>query len=330
MRRPGEDTDAPARQPGRGTVFRKSQGRYWLRTPGGAVACSLSNKLRKDLVRPTADPSSLRAHVVGVREIRVVDPVAVGDEVEFLPGGGGAGMITGVLPRRSRISRRAPGSRPLEQVLVANVDQFVPIFAAAQPPPRWNLLDRYLATAEAAGIEALVCVTKLDLAEESSLQPEADMYRRLGYRVLLTSVVTGRGLEGLAEALRGRVSVLAGKSGVGKTSLLNALEPGLGLRVNEVSAATGKGKHTTTHLEMFPLEDGGFVVDTPGVREFGLWEVPASEVASLFREMRPYLGGCRFGAGCAHLREPGCAVRDAVAAGEITSRRYESYRRMRE
>ncbi len=150
-------------------------------------------------------------------------------------------------------------------------------------------------------------------------------YHRLGYPAVLTSVLTGTGLEDLKQAITGRVSVLVGKSGVGKTSLLNAIQPGLGLRVNEVNSFTRKGKHTTTNLEMFSLDGGGALIDTPGVREFGLWDVEADELAGHFPEMRPYLGRCRFGFGCLHIEEPGCAVRKAVMGGHIHPRRYQSY-----
>jgi ribosome biogenesis GTPase len=202
------------------------------------------------------------------------------------------------------------------------------------------MLDRYLVSAEAAGLPALVCITKLDLVQEpgggadNDIAAEVDVYRRAGYPVVLVSARTGQGLDELRAALRGRISVFLGKSGVGKTSLLNALEPGLGLRVNAVSQVTGKGKHTTTHLEMFPLDLEGTgrteaaIVDTPGVREFGLWDVDETDLALFFPELRPYLGHCRFGLDCSHDEEPGCAVRKAVVGGEISPRRYQSYLRL--
>jgi len=231
-----------------------------------------------------------------------------------------------VLPRRNKLTRRAAGRKALEQVIVSNVDQIVPIMAAARPEPKWNLLDRYLAAAEYAGIPALIVITKMDLVDEGDLAPELDYYQRIGYPVLLTSAESGRGIEELRNAFTGNLSVLIGKSGVGKSSLLNALQPGLGLRVSEVSQGQiGKGRHTTTYLEMFALDGGGSVVDTPGMREFKIGVEYGADLALLYPDLRPFVGYCKFGLDCRHEREPGCAVRDALEAGEISLRRYQSY-----
>lgn len=307
-----------------GTVFRKAQGQYSVHAGGRMVACSLSSKLRKQLVYPTAAPWSIRPHVVSVEDIRMVDPVAIGDAVRFVDAGDSDGMITEVLPRRNALARRAAGAKPIEQVIVANVDQVVPVFAAANPTPKWELLDRQLAGAEAAELPAVICITKLDLVRTEAIAQEVQTYRKIGYRVICTSTVTGEGVEEFKAALRGRASVFAGTSGVGKTSLLNRVQPELGLRVNEVSRHTGKGKHTTSHLEMFALDIGGSVIDTPGMREFGVWNVDSDDMDSLFAEIRPYVGRCRFGMDCSHTHEPGCAIKAAVAAGEISERRYRS------
>jgi ribosome biogenesis GTPase len=312
-----------------GKVFRKSTGAYFVNCEGNTIACSISNRLRKVLVYPTADPSSLPHRVRAVEEIRSVDPIAVGDEVRFATSGDGTGMITEVLPRRTAFARRATGRKPLEHVMVANVDQIVAVFAVALPAPKWNMLDRYLADAEATGVPAVVCMTKLDLDTKGDLASDIEIYRKIGYPVILTSAVTGLGIEELKGALSTKASVLLGKSGVGKTTLLNAIEPGLGLRVAEVSKSTEKGRHTTSHFEMFELGCGGNVVDTPGTREFGLWDVGEQGLAWLFREMQPHLGKCKFGADCSHVHEPGCAVRDAVESGDISELRYRSYVRMR-
>lgn len=313
-----------------GTVFRRAIGAYDVEVDGWAIRCVLSSKLRKRLIYPTADTGSARRQVVAVGGIGALDPVAIGDQVRLIEAGDDGGMIVEVLPRRNKLIRRASGRRNLEQTIVANVDQVVPVFAVAEPTPVWEMLDRYLAASEAQQIPPLICMTKSDLASPDDLTDTLDDYRRIGYRVMETSIRTGEGIDALHDALRGRVSALVGKSGVGKTSLLNALEPGLGLRVGAISESTGKGRHTTTRLEMFPLATSARVIDTPGVREFGLWEVDPDNLDQLFPEMRPYLGQCRFGMSCVHDREPGCAVKAAVEEGKVSARRHQSYLRLRD
>ncbi|MDD5367807.1 MAG: ribosome small subunit-dependent GTPase A [Anaerolineaceae bacterium] len=322
-----------------GVVYKKSTGIYFVHpiaTPGGVIPCAISNRLRKQLVYPTAASSSLSHRVRQVKALEHSDPIAIGDVVHFHHTGDGAGLIFEMLPRRNRLARRTAGRGAFEQVVAANLDQVIPVFAAAQPYPHWNLLDRYLAAAESFGLAARVCITKVDLARgaDGAIEPELKSavgeYRKIGYPVHLLSPVTGEGLDELRAALGGRTSVLVGKSGVGKTSLLNALQPGLGLRVNAVNQTTGKGKHTTTWLELFGLDSGGAILDTPGMREYGLWDVHADDLALLFPELRPWLGQCRFGLDCRHAEEPGCAIRKAVMAGEISPRRYQSYLRLRE
>jgi ribosome biogenesis GTPase len=260
--------------------------------------------------------------------------VAVGDRVHFNAINRHTGTILAVLPRRNKLSRPSPknGKRSFEQVIASNVDQIVPVFSTASPIPKWGLLDRYLVAAEAAGLRALVCISKSDLAPSSpDLQEKLGIYSAIGYPVLLVSALTGAGLPELVDALQGRISVLVGKSGVGKSSLLNALQPGLNLQVQSVTRGVkGKGRHTTTHLEMFPLHAGGSIVDTPGIREFGLWDIYVDELADCFPEMAPLVGQCRFGLDCRHDKEPGCAIRKAVMDGKISPRRYQSYMRLLE
>lgn len=311
-----------------GKVYKKSIGQYWVKTGDRKVVCSISSKLRKRFLYPTADPSSIRPHVVAVKEIRTVDPVVIGDEVVYEESEDGTGVVTEVLPRRNKLNRRAAGPEPLEQVIVANLDQMVAVVSAAHPKPSWRLLDRYLADAEFLEIPALISFTKMDLVDEKEFVKEVKVYQELGYSMVLSSAVTGQGLDELKARLKDKVSVFLGKSGVGKTTLLNAIQPDLGLAVQEISDKTGKGKHTTSHLEMFELGFGGFIVDTPGMREFGLWKADEMNVAWLFREMRPYIGQCKFGASCTHSHEPGCAIKRAVAEGKITERRYDSYLRI--
>lgn len=317
-----------------GVVFRKTLGHYTVHTNGRELDCTLSSLIHKQLIYSTADPTSMRTRVQDVRVVEHTDPVAIGDRVRFVEAGGDRGMIVEILPRRSRLSRPAPvpGQRVFEQVIVSNADQVVPIFSVASPTPKWGLLDRYLVAAEATGLPPLIVITKLDLSwKNPELEPDLEIYRQIGYPIRLVSSVTGEGIEELKSALRGKMSVLVGKSGVGKTSLLNAIQPGLGLRVKAVGhGEVGKGRHTTTHYEMFKLDFGGTLVDTPGMREFGLWEIEAGQLASLFPEMAGFVGQCKFGLSCRHDREPGCAVRAAVMAGSISPYRYQSYMRLRE
>jgi ribosome biogenesis GTPase / thiamine phosphate phosphatase len=319
-----------------GVVFRKTPGHYTVHylSGGREIDCALSSLLHKQLIYSSANPASSHHRVQEVRELNHVDPVAIDDRVRFVDAGDGRGMIMEVLPRRSKLSRPAPvpGQRVFEQVIVSNADLIVPMFSVASPTPKWGLLDRYLASAEAAGLPTLTVITKMDLAGKNrSLEAELEIYRRIGYPIQLVSSVTGEGIEELKGSLQGRMSVLVGKSGVGKTSLLNAIQPGLGLRVKAVSQGDqGKGRHTTSHLEMFELDSGGRLVDTPGMREFGLWEIAREDLAFLFREMSGYVGRCKFGVGCHHDQEPGCAVRKAVMAGEISPHRYKSYMHLKE
>jgi ribosome biogenesis GTPase len=333
-----------------GIVVKKTLGKYTVRSAGGSpISCTLAGNLRKQLMFSIADPSSMPKRVLDVKEIDTVDPVAVGDEVSLDLAADGSGVITAIRPRRNKLSRpvtdgaritKKRGAR--EQVVVANVDQIVVVMPAANPPPSWNLLDRYLATAEASDIPALICFTKADMmpadraptpdeppAWEPPLLPEIKLYQQIGYRVIVTSAISGLGIDEAKMALKDRVSVLWGKSGVGKTSLLNAIEPGLGLRVKEVNAHNSEGRHSTTHLEMFDLSFGGGVIDTPGQRAFKIYN-EIDDYAQLLPEMRDYIGRCKFGLDCTHTREPGCAIKSAVSAGVITSRRYESFLGMKE
>lgn len=251
--------------------------------------------------------------------------VAAGDIVWFRPDGQKEGIIERVEPRRGIISRN---SRGRQHVLVANVDQVVIVTSAAEPRLKPNLIDRLLVTAEKARIRPVICINKIDLIHAADLMPLVGVYSQLGYEVQLVSAAIGQGIGRLRDRLRDAESVVTGQSGVGKSSLLNVVEPGLELRVQTVSDESQKGRHTTTTAELIPLSFGGYVVDTPGIRQFQLWDVIPEEVAEFFRELRPYVSRCRF-PDCTHTHEADCAVKDAVADGWIDTRRYESYVQIR-
>lgn len=247
--------------------------------------------------------------------------VAAGDNVWIRPEGTNEGFIERIEPRTSVVSRTSKGRR---HVIVANVEQLVIVASAAEPSIKPNLIDRYLITAEKIGIRPVICINKIDLIDAAKLQTLAGTYGQMGYEVHFVSAATGQGMRRLHQLLQGRESVVSGQSGVGKSSLLNSIEPGLGLRVNAVSQENQKGKHTTTTAVLLPLSIGGYVVDTPGIRQFQLWDVIPVEVAGYFRDLRPYVSLCRF-PNCSHTHEIDCAVKHAVADGRIDPRRYESY-----
>jgi ribosome biogenesis GTPase len=247
--------------------------------------------------------------------------VAAGDRVWVRPEGADEGIIERIEPRHGVLSR---ASRGRQHVIVANVDQLIVVVSAAEPKLKPHLVDRYLVTAEKAGVDPVVCINKIDLIDPAELQPLVGVYAQLGYQTLLVSAEKRWNIEALRLRLRNRQSAFTGQSGVGKSSLLNAIEPGLHLRVREVSAENEKGRHTTTTAELIPLAVGGYVFDTPGIRQFQLWDVIPEELPGFFRDLRPYVSHCRY-PDCTHTHEEPCAVKDAVADGFIDARRYESY-----
>jgi ribosome biogenesis GTPase len=247
--------------------------------------------------------------------------VAAGDVVLFRAAPGQEGIIERVEPRHGVLSRT---SRGRQHVIVANIDQLLIVGSAAEPYLKPNLIDRFLVSAEKANFRPIICINKVDLVDLASLQPLIGAYSQMGYAVLLVSARTGFGIDRLRRRLAGRQSVISGQSGVGKSSLLNAVEEGLHLRVSAVSAESQKGRHTTTTAQVLRLANGGYVVDTPGLRQFQLWDVIPAEVAGYFRDIRPFVSRCRY-PNCTHTHEDGCAVKDAVADGWLDARRYESF-----
>lgn len=250
--------------------------------------------------------------------------VVTGDEVLLTPHGTDAGVIERVEPRRGVLAREHQGQ---QHVLVANVSQVLIVASLESPPLKPNLIDRFLVSAEKGQARAVIAMTKADLVDTAEVQPIVGRYSELGYRTVLTSLQTGMGLDQLRAWLINERTVVAGQSGVGKSSLLNSIQPGLALKTGEVSAWTQKGKHTTRVARLMPLAEGGWVVDTPGIRQLELWNVPPGEVEAYFPEFRPLVAHCRF-PNCLHLQEEGCAVQAAVQSGLVALPRYESYLRM--
>lgn len=293
----------------RGFVIRAQSGFFTVKTDQGERVARLRGRLKRG--RATEDL------------------VAIGDWVELSPLDGEEALIESVEERTSEITRSAPDSRgDYQQVLVANPDQLVLVFACANPEPHLGMLDRYLVIAEEQDVPVWIIANKTDLVSDDEARLLFDPYVSIDYPLLYTSAETGQGLAEFKDGLVGKVSALTGPSGVGKTSLLNAIQPGLGLDVSEVSQATTKGRHTTVVRQMLPLEGGGYVADTPGLKALALWDIEPEELDGYFREIRPLVADCQF-RNCSHIEERGCAVRAAAEAGQIDLRRYASYIRMR-
>ena len=292
-----------------GLVIRAQSGFLTVKTDAGEYICRLRGRLKQGETEG--------------------DIVAVGDRVTVTPNDDGSGTIERVHDRNSVFSRVRSGiKRDFRQILLANPDQVVIVFACAQPEPHLRMLDRFLVIAEKQEIGALIVANKVDLVTQEQAESIFGMYVDLGYPVLYTSAHTGQGVDILRNRLKDNISALAGPSGVGKSSLLNAIQPDLGLHVRAVSEATSKGMHTTHVRELFPLDIGGYVADTPGIRSLALWDTEPEELDAYFVEMRDRVSDCKF-SDCTHTHEPGCAIRKAVEAGEIAPERYHSYLRLR-
>lgn len=291
-----------------GWITKLLSGFYTVQTENGPVTCQLRGKLKR-----------LRASG---------DIAALGDRAAITLLTDGTGVIEEIAPRQRALIRTAPTARgPYRQVLLANPDQAVFVFACAHPTPHLRMLDRFLIVAEQQGIPALIVANKIDLAGPEILNQFA-IYPPLGYPVIYTSARSGEGVVELRENLTGKISALAGPSGVGKSSLLNAIQPALGLAVREVSQATTKGRHTTVVRQLFALEGGGYVADLPGMRMLSLWDIQPEELDGYFPELRPLVQECQYN-DCSHQNEPGCAVTEAVERGMVAKERYESYLRLR-
>ncbi len=292
-----------------GLIVKAQSGFFTVQTEKDAVVCQLRGRLKKGP--------------------RSGDIAAIGDRVRFTRLDDGSGVIEEILPRQRAIVRLDPRPRGVyRQILLANPDQVLFTFACSQPAPRLRMLDRYLVIAEKQEVAPVIVANKVDLIGLEKARAIFGLYEGIGYRVLYTSVVDNLGLDTLRDLLKDKLSALAGPSGVGKSSLLNAIQPGLGLSVRAVSSVMKKGRHTTVVRQLVPLEEGGYVADTPGWKSLALWDTEPAEVDAYFPEIAPLVAHCQF-SDCTHQHEPGCAVLAALEKGEISRQRYESYVRMR-
>jgi ribosome biogenesis GTPase len=333
-----------------GVVLNGAHGIYDVHTANGVVRCTLRGKLKKAFAQAQSTRSQSKARArqdkilldpAYMRRVERVEkrdstenplPVrlSVGDYVKLRRLDANTGMIEEILPRQSALARRDASSsakKLVQQTMLANLDQVVLVFAAAQPEPHFGLLDRYLSICESTELRPLICLNKADLPHDARVKEEAALYTRIGHPVLWTSIETGQGIEQLRELLKDHTSLFTGSSGVGKSSLVNSIEPGMALRTGLVSDSTGKGKHTTTGSQLYPLSDGGWLADSAGIRALAAINIPPAELAASFIEFRPYLGECEY-SDCVHSDEEGCAIVQAMKDGLIDERRYKSYVRI--
>lgn len=306
-----------------GLVVREQSGFYWVETDEENIyTCRMRGKLKE-----VAQSS---------------DIIAIGDKVDFTPNDADdgidelRGIIDKVHERHAVLSRavrttgkRGAGQAQREHVLIANLDAALFVFSAAQPTPNWKLLDRLLVSAEANLLdEVVIVINKVDVMDEATLMPLLKPYQDMGYPILFTSAMENTGIDALREQLKGKISVLTGPSGVGKTSLLNSIRPGLARATNSISDYSQEGMHTTRDSALIKLDDNSYLADTPGIRRMSVWDIEPEELDGYFLDIADYVPNCKF-ANCAHESEPGCAVKAAVEAGDISQRRYEHFLELR-
>ncbi len=329
-----------------GVVLNGAHGIYDVHTDIGILRCTLRGKLKRAFAqaqsaksvskaRPRYDklltlPKTQRIEQRDATTHALPVRLSVGDYVKLRQLDESTGMIEEILPRQSALSRKDTGStskKVIQQTMLANLDQVVLVFAVAQPEPHFGMLDRYLAICESAEIRPIICLNKVDLQHEQRVDAAAALYSRLGYTVIWTSTKTGEGIETLRSLLRERTTLFSGPSGVGKSSMVNAIEPGMAIKTGLISNATGKGKHTTTGSQLYQLSGGGWLADSAGIRALAAWNIAPEDLAWCFIEFRPYLGEC-FYSDCQHIDEEGCAIRQAVEDEVINEHRYTSYVRI--
>ena len=262
-----------------------------------------------------------------IKGIRSTNPVAIGDRVEFSPLPDNTALISGIDDRKNYVIRKSTNLSKQSHILAANIDQCFLIVTLSQPETSTTFIDRFLASAEAYRIPVVIVINKTDLLDKEGkelLDAVVNLYEAIGYQCCTVSALTGEGTEKLRELLNGNITLLSGNSGVGKSTLINTLFPGMNLKTAEISNAYKMGKHTTTFSEMFPIEGGGYIIDTPGIKGFGTFDMEPEEVGHYFKEIFKFSEGCRFG-NCTHTHEPGCAVIEAVERHDISQSRYNSY-----
>ncbi len=294
-----------------GLVIRATGSWYEVRVGDETVRCRIRGKLR-------------------LKGVRSTNPVVVGDVVrcEAAEGDDEACVIAEILPRRNYVIRRASNLSKESHIIAANVDQALLLVTLAEPVTATEFVDRFLVTCEAYKVPVVIVLSKCDIQSPEALEAFRAIYEQAGYRILEVAAAEGRGLEPVRELLAGRTTLIAGNSGVGKSTLVQAIDPTLDIRIGEISDSHHKGRHTTTFSTMYPLSDGGWIIDTPGIKGFGLIDIDDAELWHYFPEMMRVAPGCRF-YNCTHTHEPGCAVIDAVERGEIPYERYESYLKIR-